>query len=149
MKNIPDRIFLQVDPEGEKPADFKDLEGISWCEDRINDNDIAYVREKLPNTTRIEVIDQTGRAYTNWHKSKKIELSLQDEGRTLKVLLTTQKEPHQITQEIKMQALILKGHKMKRETWVRTMMEAFPDTTKEEAETTYDKIYNPRPPLDS
>jgi hypothetical protein len=88
MKHIPNMIYLQVDPDGEKPADFKDLEGISWCEDKINDNDVAYVRETLPDVTRIEVIDQDGRSYTNWQKDNKISLSLQDNGRTLKVFCT-------------------------------------------------------------
>jgi hypothetical protein len=88
MKSIPNMVYLQVDPEGEKPADFKNLEGISWCEDRINDNDIAYVRETLPKVTRVEVIDQNGRSYTNWNKDNRVELSLQDNGKTLKVFIS-------------------------------------------------------------
>jgi len=37
------RIWLQVDPEGDKPDAWDDLEGATWCQDRINDNDIEYV----------------------------------------------------------------------------------------------------------
>jgi hypothetical protein len=45
MKNLPKRIYLQIDADGETPEDFKDLSGVSWCADKINDNDIAYVLE--------------------------------------------------------------------------------------------------------
>jgi len=45
MKNIPKRIFLQVDSENEKPEDFKDLCEVTWCEDRINKTDIEYARK--------------------------------------------------------------------------------------------------------
>lgn len=48
--------------------------------------------------TRVEVIDHTksveqggGRVYTFWEKGVKVELSLQDEGQTLKVFII----PHQ------------------------------------------------------
>jgi hypothetical protein len=43
MKNIPKIIYLQIDADGETPEDFKDLSGISWCADKIHDNDIEYV----------------------------------------------------------------------------------------------------------
>ena len=43
MKNLPKRIFLQIDPENEKPEDFKELSEVTWCEDRINDSDIEYI----------------------------------------------------------------------------------------------------------
>jgi hypothetical protein len=43
MKNIPKTIYLQIDADGETPNDFKDLSGISWCADKIYDNDIEYV----------------------------------------------------------------------------------------------------------
>lgn len=39
-----------------------------------------------PNITRVEVIDENGRSYTKWNCS--VELSYQDNGRTLKVFLT-------------------------------------------------------------
>ena len=44
MKNIPKRIYLQIDPENEKPEDFKELGEVTWCEDRINKSDIEYTR---------------------------------------------------------------------------------------------------------
>lgn len=44
MKNIPNRIYLNIDIGNENPKDidFKDLSGISWCSDRINSNDLVY-----------------------------------------------------------------------------------------------------------
>lgn len=46
MKNIPNKIYLQVDPENEKPEFFDEL-GTTWCSDRINDNDIPYYRKQV------------------------------------------------------------------------------------------------------
>jgi hypothetical protein len=43
------------------------------------------------NFTRVEVIDDNGRSYVNWQGGNKVELSIQDEGRTLKVFITTEK----------------------------------------------------------
>lgn len=39
------------------------------------------------NVTRVEVIDHNGRSYVNWNKNNKVLLSLQDEGRTLKIFV--------------------------------------------------------------
>lgn len=43
MKNIPKKIYLQVDPENVKPEDFNELHEVTWSVDRINKNDIEYV----------------------------------------------------------------------------------------------------------
>lgn len=43
MKNVPERIYLQIDADGETPSDFNELHGVSWCSDKINDNDIEYL----------------------------------------------------------------------------------------------------------
>ena len=45
----PERIYLQTDPEGEKPQDdwISGPEDVTWCENRINDTDIEYVRTDL------------------------------------------------------------------------------------------------------
>lgn len=37
--------------------------------------------------TRVEVIDDSGRNYVNWKSNNTVQLSLQDEGRTLKVFV--------------------------------------------------------------
>jgi hypothetical protein len=44
--------------------------------------------QALPNCTRVEVIDQKGRSYVNWKQTNKTELSLQDDGKTLKVFIS-------------------------------------------------------------
>jgi hypothetical protein len=42
----------------------------------------------LEKCTRVEVIDEKGRAYINWMPDNKAALSIQDEGQTLKVFIT-------------------------------------------------------------
>ena len=42
----------------------------------------------LENVNRVEVIDQNGRSYVNWKPTNKTEISLQDEGRTLKIFIS-------------------------------------------------------------
>ena len=48
---------------------------------------IADVMAMLPTAmiTRVEVIDEKGRSYVNWKPTNRIELQVQDNGRTLKV----------------------------------------------------------------
>jgi len=45
MKNIPRKIFLNIGDisrEELEGLDFNDLLGVSWCADKINDNDIEF-----------------------------------------------------------------------------------------------------------
>lgn len=43
IKNIPKNIYLQVDADGDiSEVDFKELGGITWCADRINQTDLKY-----------------------------------------------------------------------------------------------------------
>ena len=55
---------------------------------------IADVMAMLPTVTflekvnRVEVIDQKGRSYVNWKPTNKTEISLQDDGKTLKVFIS-------------------------------------------------------------
>jgi len=46
---------------------------------------------KLEPTNRVEVIDEQGRQYTNYGCGE-VELSMQDEGRTLKIFLENEKK---------------------------------------------------------
>jgi hypothetical protein len=48
MKNVPDKIYLQVGDDDlfEADGDFKELSEVSWCQDKIYDSDIEYVRVK-------------------------------------------------------------------------------------------------------
>jgi hypothetical protein len=42
MKNQPTKIYLNIGADGEC-QDFEELVGVSWCEDRINDDDLCYI----------------------------------------------------------------------------------------------------------
>jgi hypothetical protein len=46
----------------------------------------------LENVNRVEVIDQNGRSYVNWRGGNKVEIQLQDEGKTLKVFISNETE---------------------------------------------------------
>ena len=50
MKNIPPKIYLQVDADGETPEDFKELE-VTWATGRIFKTDIEYVLPKSNSTS--------------------------------------------------------------------------------------------------
>ena len=42
MKNVPEKIYLQVDADGETPDEFNEL-AVSWCSNKVHDNDIEYL----------------------------------------------------------------------------------------------------------
>ena len=46
MKNIPNKIYLQIGDNTPKDVDFNDLDEVTWCAERISKNDIEYVRVK-------------------------------------------------------------------------------------------------------
>jgi hypothetical protein len=54
---------------------------------------ISEIIAKLPfvislNTvTRVEVIDKIGRNYVNWDKNNEVQMSFQDNGKTLKIFI--------------------------------------------------------------
>ena len=47
MKNIPNKIFLNIGYEPEKGDDFNELGEVTQCVDKINDNDIEYQRKTI------------------------------------------------------------------------------------------------------
>jgi hypothetical protein len=49
IRDVPDKIYLQIGDEIPNSVNFKDLDEVTWCEDRINENDIEYVRVKKKN----------------------------------------------------------------------------------------------------
>jgi len=52
---IPDKIYLQIDEEGQRPETSCD--GVTWCEDRINKSDIEYVRaEQSPERVSVDAV---------------------------------------------------------------------------------------------
>lgn len=43
MKNVPQKIYLQLGDQEIEPNDnFNDLTQVSWCKDKINESDIEY-----------------------------------------------------------------------------------------------------------
>ena len=60
IKNIPKNIYLQVDMDGDtSEVDFKDLAGVSWCADKINDTDLTFQLNQTDNRlfTKQDVIN--------------------------------------------------------------------------------------------
>lgn len=47
MKDAPKTIYLQVCEENECDSEFSEHEGVTWCEDKINDSDIQYARSDI------------------------------------------------------------------------------------------------------
>jgi len=65
MKNIPRKIYLQIGPNV-WVDDFNDLEGfeITWCRDKIFNNDIEYVRKKnLTNFEKVKAFHEKFKMY--------------------------------------------------------------------------------------
>jgi len=53
MENVPKIIYLQIGDDCPGDVDFNELVGISWCSDRINENDIEFMliaREGKPDS---------------------------------------------------------------------------------------------------
>jgi aldehyde:ferredoxin oxidoreductase len=42
MKNQPKFIYLNIGADGEV-EDFKTLSEVTWCEDRVNDDDLEFI----------------------------------------------------------------------------------------------------------
>jgi len=47
MKNMPKRIYLQVEITEDKYGEVERPEDVTWCEDKINDTDVEYIRVDL------------------------------------------------------------------------------------------------------
>ena len=47
--------------------------------------------QTIKNVTRVEVIDQKGRSYVNWNKNNSVKILIQDNGRTMKVVILNKK----------------------------------------------------------
>ena len=47
--------------------------------------------EYQEGVTRVEVIDENGRSYVNWNKNNIVNISIQDEGRTMKIFIDKNK----------------------------------------------------------
>lgn len=61
MKNLPDKIYLNLGDECPYNADFRNLSEVTWSENKVNDNDVEYVRksewisvnERLPEERKV------------------------------------------------------------------------------------------------
>lgn len=44
MQNIPEKIYIQIGEEvdTDEDIDFNELAEVSWCSDKIYDNDLVY-----------------------------------------------------------------------------------------------------------
>lgn len=56
MKNIPEKIYLQIGFEPDENDDYKQLHGVTWSDRRVNDSDLEYeyVENEYP-MTKLEV----------------------------------------------------------------------------------------------
>ena len=68
----PKTIYLQVcgtcqDNECDK-CDFDQLQEVSWCKDRINDNDVAYFSEEAVRDAALDMLN-TSWADSNFDKA--------------------------------------------------------------------------------
>jgi len=43
-KNVPNKIYLQVEQDCDPTNDFNELAEVTWCKDRINKSDLVYRR---------------------------------------------------------------------------------------------------------
>jgi len=59
--DAPDHIWLQFDDDGEQAPQW-DGEGVTWCSDKINDNDVLYVRADHHTTLRAAIQAQAEEA---------------------------------------------------------------------------------------
>ena len=85
---IKERIRAALDPDATVNVENADrllhlaLQRIEFLEEQL-----ATDPTKLYGVTRLEVIDESGRGYTNW-KASGVMVSIQDEGRTAKLFTT-------------------------------------------------------------
>ena len=47
MRNIPNKIYLNMGCDPKEVKDFSELSEVTWCVDKINDNDIEYQRKPI------------------------------------------------------------------------------------------------------
>ena len=63
---------------------------IEWLEKKAKQLITSSALESLqdlPKCTRVEVIDKEGRSYVNFQPTNKVKLSMQDDGRTVKIFI--------------------------------------------------------------
>ena len=82
MKHIPNKIYLNVGCDPKEVEDFSELSEVTWCADKINDNDIEYQRkpiwhdlrknpDDLPNSDRRVLIVSSCHVVTSSYSNHK------------------------------------------------------------------------------
>lgn len=54
MNNAPEKIYLQIGADCDHNVDFNELVGVTWNKDRINKNDVEYMRADLTKWNKVE-----------------------------------------------------------------------------------------------
>ena len=49
------------------------------------------LNQTVKNVTRVEVIDQKGRSYVNWNRNNQVKILMQDDGKTMKIIISSKK----------------------------------------------------------
>ena len=81
MKHIPNKIYLNVGCDTREVKYFSELSEVTWCADKINDNDIEYQRKPiwhdlrknpndLPNNNSIVIVMVTDDCTKNITKAR-------------------------------------------------------------------------------
>lgn len=68
MKNIPDKVYMQIGEGNEDENDFNEISGVTWSFDKIFDSDIEYclkLTTEQVDKRLIESFDQLTKLYGN------------------------------------------------------------------------------------
>lgn len=57
-----------------------------WFKGELEDETL-----RLHEVIRVEVIDEKGRSYVNWDSKNKVQVSIQDDGKTMKIFISKEK----------------------------------------------------------
>jgi hypothetical protein len=81
FKNLPNKIYLNVGDiyTFEEEVDFKELDEVTWCEDKIDDNDIEYFLQPVENLTDLENLQNDLTDFADWYyKNTNSSVSIAD-----------------------------------------------------------------------
>lgn len=55
MKNLPEKIYLQIGEDCPDDVDFKDLKEITWSTEQIFENDIVFEIASFQNNSVVRI----------------------------------------------------------------------------------------------
>jgi hypothetical protein len=58
MKNIPQKIYLQIGQGNEDEPDFSAFSEVTWSADKVFSNDIEFVLQQTPCTTQLPLVTE-------------------------------------------------------------------------------------------